>query len=1344
MVLNTFVYDEIDRLGTSTPDIKVEAQPYFGQCAEDLIVVSLIRGLCEREGLDPAGERYLEIGANHPIATSATYLLHRALNMRGVLVEPNPQFLPELKRIRSDDLILPCAVTTGGKKEVDLYISNLSELTSLSREFVEGWAGGEVGLRDVIRVEGRGIDDILVTYFLDKAPVYLSLDVEGMDLDILRELDFARWRPAVIQIEPSDFFLPGNTAAIVKLLTEKDYVLVAQTNVNLIFGDLRRLVLSTADVPSLTRRYDDHRTAHLRAALVEVVEQLGSLREGLERDQAAVLDEMRRQVAALRADMLLQRYRLKMNFGAALRHPFSPSRRRDHRAKLRTRITGIPIAPSSVYGGLRPGLTVRVMAFLHHPLNSSKRRIFRGISLARGSRGGLVGSLVKILFFRIFIAVLIILSRVPIFSDRRRSRFAHSADKRAQRILRKFGCGPVDSSVSSADFQIDLRNSPVQSSSVGKICVVLHAYYVDTAESCLQYLRNIPVSFDLFITTQAGQIDELRRLSQKILPDVRSSIIISQNRGRNFGPLLADLSPTIAAYDLLLHLHTKKSLRTGSEQEGWRTHILQHLVGSPSLTARILAAFANNSKLGVVAPITYSDQPYWCHHWLSSGHLVDGFFDRLGITTYPRRGLLDFPVGGMFWARTTALAPLWSAHWSYQDFQAEPAPNDGTLAHVVERSIGSICHATGFDYGEVDIEHGVLRVGAADKGLSRYFASLPARVRNLEDFDTISFDFFDTLFTRLAVSPQDVQSAIGHLLAAEQLLPEGSDFLTLRKQAENAARKIKGKGDVSLKEIYAAWSVVAEWPNEAVKRAETLEREIEIRVIRPRQSVLNLARGLAQRGKRLLIVSDTYFDSSFIQDILKAHDAANIFIDIWASSDTGLRKDTGAIWSKLKATETNRRKTFVHVGDNEHSDSQLPSNIGLNSLGVINTAVLADLRKCPMPPMWREARNDWRDGVLLGPLVAHVGGDAFSPALPQPFAFSNGRDLGYCVLGPIAFQFMSWLARRAVADKIDRFCFLARGAYFLNELYGKIREIESRLPPSQYLMVSRRAVLPAAYAVSPDATRIVAGVGGFKGTFGELMNARLGIAPDRLGADAEISLKLLPQTESTCGDRDRAFSLMRKHATVINDHCSEAHSHLFTYLKQEGLLDAERPGLVDLGYSATIQRAIQTAIDRPMAGYYFGATSAAAGVEADGGRFAACFGVEVADAPLPAIMRYSILLEAFFAGPTGQVDGYASNGSEVVPIFKPEPESGAGFRKLEEVSEGMQAYCLDIVRAYGPSILYAEFDPDVAIDPLQQLVAGWGGIPADLRSVLVVDDAFCGNPTLDVVRVLEKVFGAKI
>jgi len=935
---------------------------------------------------------------------------------------------------------------------------------------------------------------------------------------------------------------------------------------------------------------------------------------------------------------------------------------------------------------------------------------------------------------RAYIGFLRLLSRTPVFSKKRRARFARSAEKKRIRIAR------ISSLAAPAAWDKVLgERTPLPTSSgdgrLPNICVVIHAYYLDTAREILLLLRNIQVPFDLFITTPESQVAQARELSREILPGTKTRVVRAQNRGRNFGPMLVELSSTIVQYDLLLHLHTKKSLRTGSEQDDWRKHILRNLIGSRGQSDRIINAFRADDKLGLVGPVTWPGMPYWAHHWLSVQHRIQPFFSRIGIPLFSRRGFLDFPVGGMFWARTAALSPLWSANWVYEDFDAEPTPPDGTIAHVIERGIGVICEATGYRYGELDLEAETLLVGSSGKSLHQYFSSLPLLCDLAKEYDSVSFDFFDTLFARLSVQPEDVQSAVGHVLAIEGLLPKGEDFLSLRKKAEREARRTKGHGDVNLKEIYAAWHLAARWPAAAVARAEALEREIEARVLTPRASVLAFARELARLGKPLSIISDTYFEASFLRNILAAHNADNVF-EILASSETGLRKDTAEVWKWIKREKIHNGARYLHIGDNEHSDMQLPCDNGLNSLGLITTVVLADLRGCPLPPGWRESRSDWRAGVLLGPLAARVGGNAFRPPLPQPFAFENARDFGYCILGPIAFCFMSWLVQRATADGVDRVYFLARGAYFLHRLYEKLRALDPTLPDSSYLMVSRRAVLPAAFEVSRDPKPILSGAG-FRGTFGELLKARLGLAPEGLGDDSGVKLKLPDH-------RELASKLIEKHAERIGAHCAEVRQNLRAYLGQENFFQSTRAALVDLGYSATIQKAIQESTGSPLVGYYFGTRVAAAEVEAGGGQVAGCFGAESSGKPSPEFFQYSMLLEALFAGPNGQVDGYAAHGSEVSPVFKNEPESGAAFGKLAEAADGMEAYCLDLVQAYTPAILQAEFDSDLALAPMRKLTSGWGGIPADLAPALVVDDAFCGNGTLHALKILENVFGINI
>jgi FkbM family methyltransferase len=219
------------------PDIPVRAVEHFGQCAEDVIVRAMLLAAVTRKQVDICDKIYLEIGGNHPFATSATYLLAKTLRMKGVLVEANAKLIDNLKKGRPDDTIIYGAVQEKDVAQVMFSVSKLSELSSVDRSFVLNWAEGRVGEVSWSEVPALRINDLFKMQARPQDVVYLSIDVEGMDLTLLKDLDFKTYRPWIVQAEPSDHHTPGNSEAIVDYMKSVGYQLAARTNVNLIFSD---------------------------------------------------------------------------------------------------------------------------------------------------------------------------------------------------------------------------------------------------------------------------------------------------------------------------------------------------------------------------------------------------------------------------------------------------------------------------------------------------------------------------------------------------------------------------------------------------------------------------------------------------------------------------------------------------------------------------------------------------------------------------------------------------------------------------------------------------------------------------------------------------------------------------------------------------------------------------------------------------------------------------------------------------------------------------------------------------------------------------------------------------
>jgi FkbM family methyltransferase len=272
--LNVFVYEASAAAGFPSPDLPVYLTEHYAQCAEDVIVAGLLHARALRLGLDLAQARYLEIGGNHPISSSATLLLQRKFGMRGVIVEANPRLLDDLRRGRPDDVIVHAAVQSEDVPTVRLSVANANELSSIDRSFVLEWDNGKIGEREYVEVPAMRVNQVVEQYLGGQSPIFMSVDIEGMDLDVLRDFDFVRYRPAVVQAEPSDYQRPNNTTHMIELLDLAGYDLIARTDVNLIFLDRQGRGPATATLGQL----DD-----LQSRLVRIEQIVSEIRAVLER-----------------------------------------------------------------------------------------------------------------------------------------------------------------------------------------------------------------------------------------------------------------------------------------------------------------------------------------------------------------------------------------------------------------------------------------------------------------------------------------------------------------------------------------------------------------------------------------------------------------------------------------------------------------------------------------------------------------------------------------------------------------------------------------------------------------------------------------------------------------------------------------------------------------------------------------------------------------------------------------------------------------------------------------------------------------------------------------------------
>jgi FkbM family methyltransferase len=138
---------------------------------------------------------FVEVGANQPIEGSQSWHLEQC-GWRGILVEPQPKLAERLREVRSAKVFAAaCSSPKNAAQLLPLHVAG--PLSSLNRAAMAPGSYPE----EIIRVPVRTLDDILVEGGAPQPLDFLSIDVEGHEIEVLRGFDFARWRPRLILLE---------------------------------------------------------------------------------------------------------------------------------------------------------------------------------------------------------------------------------------------------------------------------------------------------------------------------------------------------------------------------------------------------------------------------------------------------------------------------------------------------------------------------------------------------------------------------------------------------------------------------------------------------------------------------------------------------------------------------------------------------------------------------------------------------------------------------------------------------------------------------------------------------------------------------------------------------------------------------------------------------------------------------------------------------------------------------------------------------------------------------------------------------------------------------------------
>lgn len=203
----------------------------YSQEGEDMILRRIFQG--RQDGF------YIDVGAYHPKHWSNTYYFYRR-GWRGISIDAMPGSMNLFRKLRPRDICIEAAVAEH-EAESDFYVFNGRALNTFDAQLAAQRASGETRVVETRKVRTRRLDNILAESLPAGEQIqFMSIDVEGLDLSVLKSNDWSRFRPEYILVEAWDLELAKSANhPLVIFMAMQDYDLVGKAYSTVFFRDER-------------------------------------------------------------------------------------------------------------------------------------------------------------------------------------------------------------------------------------------------------------------------------------------------------------------------------------------------------------------------------------------------------------------------------------------------------------------------------------------------------------------------------------------------------------------------------------------------------------------------------------------------------------------------------------------------------------------------------------------------------------------------------------------------------------------------------------------------------------------------------------------------------------------------------------------------------------------------------------------------------------------------------------------------------------------------------------------------------------------------------------------------
>jgi FkbM family methyltransferase len=199
----------------------------YSQEGEDMILRRIFEG--KQKGF------YVDVGAYHPQRFSNTYFFY-VRGWRGINIDARPGCMDLFNAVRPDDINIESAIANE-RREMTYFMFDDPALNSFDEKLSRSRDKTAYSIIDRRTLFTAPLAEVLDEHLApDQEIDFLSVDVEGLDLEVLKSNNWDKYRPYCVLVERTDYSLERiERDDVYGYLKEKNYDLFAKTANTLIF-----------------------------------------------------------------------------------------------------------------------------------------------------------------------------------------------------------------------------------------------------------------------------------------------------------------------------------------------------------------------------------------------------------------------------------------------------------------------------------------------------------------------------------------------------------------------------------------------------------------------------------------------------------------------------------------------------------------------------------------------------------------------------------------------------------------------------------------------------------------------------------------------------------------------------------------------------------------------------------------------------------------------------------------------------------------------------------------------------------------------------------------------------